>query len=303
MDSMDSAAALQDGVRYLRSGALDRAWIAFAAARDAEDPAVRSEALRRLADVKRRRGEWDDALRLVAEAVQIARNHAFRRHAASALNVEATVHLQRGDFARAVETYETALGESPPPDLRGMICQNLGTAHAQRGELDRAASWYERSAAAFEEAGNLHEQLAVLVNRGNVRMDQRDFAAAEAIFREVLHRAGGRGQGEVEVQALAQLNLAESLARQGLGLEEAYDLLLQAIGYFTASGNRPLQVACHRVFARVTEAQGYPELARGALERGLELARDVRNPAEVAYFEGELGRVRAVLSTTHSAEG
>lgn len=291
---MYSSAALEDGVLYLRAGALDRAWQAFTAvAQRSRDPAIRSEALRRQADVKRRRADWGDALGLLAEAVQIAQDHALRDHLAAARNIEGSIHLQRGDFDAAVAVYTAALRDDPGPRQRGLICQNLGTAHAQRGACGEAAAWYQRSAAAFAAAGCRREQVLVMNNRGSICLDQGDFAAAEAIFREALREAMTLPQADAELQGLAELNLAESLARQGVRLEEAYDLLLRATGHFTASQDRPSRVACHRVFAVVTEAQGYPELARGALERGLELAQEIGSAPEIAAFERELARLGA----------
>lgn len=300
----DATADLHDGIVYLRAGALDRAERAFAAAeRASEDPEVRSEALRRRADVKRRRAEWDDALALLGEAVQIARAHALRDHVAAAMNVEGAIRLQWGDFAGAVEILERALREEPGPRQTGLVCQNLGTAHAQQGEHEAAAAWYSRSAAAFAEAGCVREQVVVLNNNGSVRLDQGDAAAAEEIFREALRAAQELPQGDAELQALAEINLAESLAVQGRRLDDAQALLVRATGHFSASKNHPHRVACHRVFAVVTEAQGHPELALGALERGLELAREIRSAPETAYFEREIRRVRDGLSDATSSAG
>jgi tetratricopeptide (TPR) repeat protein len=290
-----AAAALRDGVEYLRGGSLDRAWQCFAAAgRLAADPCLRSEALRRQGDVKRRRGEWEEALELVARAVRIARDHALRDAAAAALNIEATIHHQRGDLAGAVSLYLEALAELPESRQRGLICQNLGTAHAEQGDHRGAERWYAESHEAFGEAGSLREELLALNNRGSVKLDQGDPAAAESIFREALRRTNALPKGDAELQALMEVNLAEALAVQRVKLEEAHDLMARATGHFAASSNRPLRVACHRVLALVAEAQGVADLALNALERGLELAREVESTTEMRYFERELSRLRGL---------
>jgi tetratricopeptide (TPR) repeat protein len=290
-----AAAALRDGVEYLRGGSLDRAWQRFATAgRLAADPCLRSEALRRQGDVKRRRGEWEEALELVARAVRIARDHALRDAAAAALNIEATIHHQRGDLAGAVSLYLEALAELPESRQRGLICQNLGTAHAEQGDHGGAERWYAESHEAFGEAGSLREELLALNNRGSVKLDQGDPAAAESIFREALRRTNALPKGDAELQALMEVNLAEALAVQRVKLEEAHDLMARATGHFAASSNRPLRVACHRVLALVAEAQGVEDLALNALERGLELAREVESTTEMRYFERELSRLRGL---------
>lgn len=300
----DASHALQDGILYLRAGALDRAERAFALAGDGtDDPAIRSEALRRLADVKRRRAEWEEALRLLEEAVQIAAAHALRDHLAAARNIQGAIRVQWGEYAAAIEIFHDALRQDPEPRQRGMVCQNLGTAHAQAGEHDAAAEWYARSAAAFAEAGCVRERVVALVNRGSVQLDRADLPAAEATFREALRGALDLPGGDAELQALAEINLAEALARQGRDLEEAHDLLLRATGHFSAAKNLPNRVACHRVLAVVTEAQGQPDLALGALRKGLELAREIRSAPEIAYFERELERLRGALPESTSIAG
>jgi tetratricopeptide (TPR) repeat protein len=288
-----AAAALRDGVEYLRGGSLDRAWQCFATAgRLATDPASRSEAFRRQGDVKRRRGEWEAALELVARAVQIARDHALRDAAAAALNIEATIHHQRGDLDRAVSLYLEALREEPESHQRGLICQNLGTAYAEGGDHARAERWYAESFEAFEDAGSVREQLLAMNNQGSVMLDRGDLESAEAVFRAALRQTNAIPKGDAELQALVEVNLAEALARQRVKLDEAHDLMARAAGHFSASSNRPLRVACHRVLALVVEAQGNQDLALNALERGLVLAREVESSSEVRYFEREIARLR-----------
>jgi tetratricopeptide (TPR) repeat protein len=289
----EAIAALEDGVDYLRGGSMDRAWQRFvAAAALTADPAIMSEALRRQADVKRRRGEWEAALELVARAVQIARDHALRDPVAAALNVEASIHHQRGEFDRAVSVYQEALEVGPGDHQRALICQNLGTAYAAAGQHEEAASWYSESSRAFSEAGLVREQILSMNNQGSVLLDRGDLVAAESIFRAALRRSNAVPKGDAELQALVEVNLAETLARRGVELEEAYELMARATGHFSASSNRPYKVACHRVFALVSEAQGNRGLAESALTRGLELAREIGSVSEIGYFERELARLR-----------
>ena len=295
-------AAIEDGVGYLRGGSLDRAWQRFVAASElSADPTILSEVLRRQADVKRRRGDWAEALELVARAVHIARHHAISECEAAALNVEGTVHLQRGDFARAITVYEQALKLEPGSHQRGLISQNLGSAYAGQGEHEEAARWYAISSEAFSEAGLLREQILSMSNQGSVRLDQGDLIAAEDTFRAALRRLGALPRGDAELQALVEVNLAETLARRGVRLGEAHELMARATGHFSVSSNRPYRVACHRVLAMVAYAQGDPGLAASALEGGLKLAREIESASEVEYFERELLRLRE--GGTRSNEG
>lgn len=248
-----------------------------------------------MADVKRRRAEWQEALNLSARALQIAVERGLKNEAAAALNIEGTVHLQQGDFERAVAVYEQALNAGPDARQRGLICQNLGTASAQCGEHAAAAEWYAHSAAAFRVAGRPREALLALINQGNVRLDQEDFPAAEALFREALARLDELEINDAELQGLVEMNLAEALGRQGVHLDFALNLILSATGCFAASENRPFRVACHRVIALISEQRGDLDTAIGALVRGSALAREIGSGPELASIDRELARLRADL--------
>ena len=283
---------LADGIRYLRGGSLDRAWSSFAqAAQRSRDPRIRSEAYRRMADVKRRRAEWAEALQLTARAVRIASDHGLREEGAAARNIEGTIHLQRGDFERAITVYQEALAVHPGPHQRGLICQNLGTAFAQNGFHSEAADWYARSSEAFRVAGRPREELLALINQGNVLLDQGDFAAAEETFRHALRLTDSEYIGDAELQGLVEMNLAEALGGQGIHLDMAMNLVLSATGHFSASENKPYRVACHRVVALISEKGGDLDTAVVALERGLELAGEIGSGPELAKCERELARL------------
>jgi tetratricopeptide (TPR) repeat protein len=294
--SESAIASLNDGIRYMRGGSPERAWNCFeAAARDAEDPSVQSEALRRQADLKRRRAEWPEALRLSAAARQVAEDNALPDLAAAALNIEGTVHLQRGDFETALEVYKDALSAGPDPHQRGLICQNIGTTYAQQDRHMEAAEWYENSSAAFRLAGCPREQILALINQGNVHLDLGDAETAEIIFRDALGHLDAFPMGDAELQALVEINLAEALARQESRLEDAFSYLISATGHFSVSENRPHRVACHRVFALISELQGKIDLAIGALKQGAALAVEIESAPEIAYFQRELGRLEVTL--------
>ena len=76
--SDSSTNSLADGIRYLRGGSLERARLCFEEASRSREPQIRTEALRRLADVKRRRAEWDEAMALAQRAASIAAEHGRR---------------------------------------------------------------------------------------------------------------------------------------------------------------------------------------------------------------------------------
>lgn len=286
------AGRLADGIRYLRGGSLDRARASFEAAAESRDPRIRTEALRRLADVKRRHAEWEEALRLASEAVKLAAEHGLKDDEAAALNVKGTIHLQRGELDQAIGLYRAALDHEPGPRQRGLIAQNLGTAHAQRGALEEASRWYALSSASFEVAGLRREAVIARVNEGNVHLDLEELTAAEALYRAALAELGALADPDAELQALVEMNLAEALGRRGAELDHALNLVLRSTGQFSASDNRPYLVACHRVLALISEKRGDLETAISALKRGRRLAREIGSGPELAQLDRELARLK-----------
>lgn len=284
---------LADGIRYLRGGSLERAHACFEQAALSRDPHIRSEGFRRLADVKRRRAEWPEALELSALAQRIAAEAGLRDQEAAALNIEGTIHLQRGEFDRAVEVYRRALELGPGGHQKGLICQNLGTAYAQHSRLAEATEWYARSSSAFRVAGSRREALLSLINQGNVQLDRGQLMEAESTFREGLAYMSEEPSPDTELQGLIEMNLAETLGRRRIELDRALDLVLSATGHFAASQNLPYLVACHRVLALISEHRSEVETAVSALERGRTLAVEIGSGPEIALFEMELSRLRA----------
>lgn len=289
---------LADGIRYLRGGSLDRARACFEAACDSTDPRIRTEALRRLADVKRRHASWDEGLELAAEAAALAAAHSIPEAEAAALNIEATIHLQRGDLERAITIYTSALEREPGPHQRGLIAQNLGTANAQRGQLSEASRWYALSSQSFEIAGRRREAVIARINEGNMHLDLGELAEAEVLFRAALAELGALAGPDAELQALLEMNLAETLGLRGTDLDRAMNLVLSATGQFSAADNRPYLVACHRVLALISEKRGEMETAVSALQRGRRLAREIGSGPELARLDRELARLTGAYDGT-----
>lgn len=289
--SDSSTTTLADGIRYLRGGSLERARLCFEEASRSSDPQIRTEALRRLADVKRRRAEWDDAAHLAQQAAGVAAAHGLEDDEAAAMNIHATIHLQRGEVCHALEIYQAALAREPDPLQQGLICQNLGTAYAQHGQLEEATEWYARSSENFRIAGRRREALLARINQGNVQLDRGRLAAAETIFRDALASTGALPSPDAELQGLLEMNLAEALGRQGKELDRALALILSATGHFASAANRPYLLACYRVLALVSERRGEVETAVSALKHGRRLAREIGSGPELAHYDRELSRL------------
>ena len=110
---------IEQGIRYERGGVLDSALACYQrAVAEASTDAVRSEALRRQADVLRLRCAWDDAVVCAEAATAVARAAALADLHAEALNAHAAIEQSRGRIDRAVPLYQQALEAALDPRIR-----------------------------------------------------------------------------------------------------------------------------------------------------------------------------------------
>src|SRR5687768_7518470 len=168
MDSLD------DGVRAEMHGDLDRAVALFGAAARSPDASTAAEALTRLADVRRSRGEWDAALDAARRGKGIARDAGLDGLVPHAMIAEANVLLCRGDFFDARALFEQVLGLTADARMRGLALQNLGSIMAQQGELGAAERYFAESYGQFQHAGYRRGEATALINYGRVKLDRGD---------------------------------------------------------------------------------------------------------------------------------
>lgn len=286
----DSAVLLGEGIRAEKLGMHERALAAYQeAAGDQADAAVRSEALRRQADVFRVRCDWDAAIGAAREAQRVAAEASLEICFAEALNSEASVCLARGDLDGAQPLLERMVAVTTDVRLRGIGLQNLGSVHAQQQNLDAAEQAFAESYACFRACGYERGQAIALNNQGRAALDRGDVARAREVLQEAVVAA--RNVGDEELIALMNTNLGEA-ALATSDFNRASDLVCTALGHFRESDNRWREVECLRLLGTINERRGHRSEAVRCLERGLELARLIGARLEVAAIGAQLARLQ-----------
>lgn len=279
-------------MRCEKAGLLDKALQLYREARSKErDPALVAEAWRLESYVEHGRCAWEAALAAARQSGAIARAAGLDDLTAEALNAEAAVHLARGELDAAAALLEAMLDLTSVARVRGLALQNLGILYGQRGELEKAARQFEEALAEFERADYRWGQAHVLNNRVALALevDAPDYDGAAALGQRAAALA--REEGDLDLLAIARLNLAEALA--GLGEhEQAQREASTALGQFQVSGNVWRRVSCLRILGDVSVARGDPDTARAMWERGLELARDIGAARDAIALETRLGGAR-----------
>lgn len=288
MPHEDSSELLGEGVRLARGGLLDKALQHLSDAAERSDPAVVAEALRHQADIHRARCEWDAALILARRSAEVALAAGLHDAVAEAKNAEAAVHLSRGAFDEARPLLLKMTEVTPSPRIRGIAFQNLGYIAAEEGAHDAAQKWFDRALDAFREARYARGATMALMNSGRIALLRGDYETAEGLSTGAA--AAARGVDDLELLALACLNLAEALLRLGL-TDEAEKPASEALGYFDGTGNDWRRIECLRLFGDLHRTTGDASSAERCFRIGLDLARRLDARLEVKLLEERLAEL------------
>jgi tetratricopeptide (TPR) repeat protein len=260
---------LDEGLRLQKAGLLDEALQQFEAAEQDADDTIRATALCRKADLYRVWSRWEQATDCAREGAALARRAGAYSLYAEAINAEANVYHQRGEFDAAVPLYERVL-EMPVDDrVRGLALQNMGSIAAQRDDLDAAERLFLDSYWHFRRAGYDWGVAFVLNNQAAAALDRGRYSSAASIARQAMEAA--RQVNDFELLGIATLNYAEALAAQG-DLGRAETLAAGALGFFVLAKSEVHRAQCLRVLGDIYVQTGERARARACYTQGLEVA-------------------------------
>jgi tetratricopeptide (TPR) repeat protein len=260
---------LDEGLRLQKAGLLEEALQLYDAASRSGDGTIRALALCRKADLYRVWSRWEQAADSAREGAAVARKAGEYTLYAEAINAEANVYHQRGEFDAAIPLYERVL-ELPVDDrVRGLALQNMGSIAAQREDLDNAERLFLDSYWHFRRAGYDWGVAFVLNNQAAAALDRGRYASAATIARQAMEAA--RQVDDFELLGVSTLNYAEALAAQD-DLPHAESLAAGALGFFVLAKSEVHRAQCLRVLGDIYVRRGETSRARACYMQGLEVA-------------------------------
>lgn len=260
---------LEEGLRLQKAGLLEEALQLYDGASRSGDETIRALALCRKADLYRVWSRWDQAADSAREGAAVARKAGEYSLYAEAINAEANVYHQQGEFDAALPLYERVL-ELPVDDrVRGLALQNMGSIAAQREDLDAAEQLFLDSYWHFRRAGYDWGVAFVLNNQAAAALDRGRYSSAGAIARQAMEAA--RQVDDFELLGIATLNYAEALAAQD-DLPQAESLAAGALGFFVLAKSELHRAQCLRVLGDIYVRRGETSRARACYMQGLEVA-------------------------------
>jgi putative nucleotidyltransferase with HDIG domain len=286
-------AFLAEAREHERAGRVTDAIRSYEAAVDASDGpgdgAVLAEALRRLGGVRRRRHEYDEAIKLCQRSYEVASSHSDDVLAAEALNGIALVHIERSEWQFARDYLRRALERgSASSELVGRIEQNLGIMANIHGDLVAAMEHYRRSLEALRSVRDEHGCAIAYHNLGMISADQRLWDDAEQYYRASLEVA--ESTGDVHLRGHVLLNRTEvHLARSRF--ESARQDAEEALRIFDSLGMAGGKSSAYRFLGMVYRETGRTTLAEARLRSAVHLSASVG----AALDEAEASRELALL--------
>jgi len=272
---------------------------AIAEAERAGEAAVLSEALRRLAILRRHRDETAQARELCRRSYEVAREIGNNVLAAEALNTLGGLDLATGSLEHAAEAFLQALdlgGSSR--QLRARVQQNLGIVANIQGDQTEALARYERSLAAYRDCGDEHGCAIAYHNLGMVSADRGRHDAAAVYFRE--SRAFAEKVGDLYLQALCLVNQGElDVGRQRF--EDARQAAERALALLDQLGARGAKADAYRVIGMVYRETGRYALAESRLRTAMELAAGAGSVLNEAEASRELALLYQTLGRNQEA--
>jgi DNA-binding SARP family transcriptional activator len=217
-------------------------------------------------------GEFNEAMQVARESVEIAEREGRDRDRAWAYSCLGRVHQERGEPDQAIRWFEQTVDLSRDTDRRfyRIFAGFLGLAYAQAGRIEEGVTMTEEGMARIEtmqyfraRPKYLEMQSIVLLAAG--RADDAERAASAAL-------ASAQQQDERGHEGWVLRQLGD-LACHGAppGLEGAATRYRQADVIARELGMRPLQARCHLALAELLEKSGKPDAARAELAAADEL--------------------------------
>jgi putative nucleotidyltransferase with HDIG domain len=253
-------------------------------------------------------GDLDAALDCLDAAVAVATINGVDAALGTALNVQAVIHMQRGQLDEADRLYLEAQARGQRAGDRRLIAmtaQNRGIIANVRGELSRALGHYNESLAAYRELRLTREACGALINLGMLHTDLEHWEEAERAFVEATELA--RGDADLVTGLQIDVNVGE-LAIARADYDRARVVSERALRLAHSMGDVRSEAELRKHLGIVARETGHYEQAERHFSLGDSLAgqrQDVLLLAEFARERAELlarqGRFRETVQFLNRA--
>jgi serine/threonine protein kinase/tetratricopeptide (TPR) repeat protein len=286
----DFRRGLESARRASTKGLIQGARLVVAQARAAE-----GFALERL-------GQLNDATAAFAQAQQLYSAAGDKLGAATALQMNGNVLLDKADFAGARKAYDDALVVFKQLGTQQRIAatlNNIGNVLYDQVELDQAKQYYEEVLRIDREVGDRQGMAGALGNLANVLDGMGDLAGARTMQEEGL--AAFRQVGDKRGTGSTLNNLGNLLAEVGdlAGAKQRYE---ESLAITQETGYKRGRAFSKYGLADVLASQGRLDEARATAEETLALRKELGDEINIALAQTLLGAIALEQGRPRDAE-
>ena len=185
-------------------------------------------------------------------------------------------------FAHQALTHLTATGDTAC-SLRVVAISLLGDASTINGDLDTAWDAYSEAVSAIRAVGNVHLNIVLNSNLGNVLAERGQLRRAAAIYRETLQMAALPAGRTAPIGGRACIELSQ-ICYEWNELDETAELLERGLALCRGWGNREHEAVGLAVEAQLNAARGHAEAGRALMQSALDLVGQYRlAPSSAAW--------------------
>ena len=267
-------------------------------AEHAEDGSAAAWTCTSLADLARKRGDYDEAAGWLASALEHFEEQADPVGLGRVFQISGTVAATRGDFTLAREQLEASLeirrqlGDAAGA---GALLSNLGVMAEYEGDYGRSRMLHEEGLALRKKAGDIAAIAISEMNLGNVLLLLGDVGGARARQEESLRLR--RETGDPWMIALGEHNLAILERSQGT-FERAHALFGSALPVYRDQGEKWALAFMLEDIAVLAALEGEPEMALRLAGAGSALRDEIgapRGQSDQEELDRQLASAREAL--------
>lgn len=274
---------------------------AVAASQAAGDERLLSRVRTALSEAARTQGRLDVAEREAEEALSLGERGEDDALVGDALSALGTVHVFRGQYARAREVFVRALGHLDDDErrrARGVVLMRLFGAQLVEGRFQEAEPVGREALEVLREVGDGRSHGITLANLGVLYAELGRRVEAAAFYEEALSVYAKLGDRRSESMLLANRGV---LALDDEALDEALALLESAARIARELQDLRLESYATGCIGITQARRGEMRQAREALETGRRLAERRGDPVDRALFLAYRAGVDAVLGSHDTA--
>lgn len=233
------------------------------------------------------KAEFDVALALFEKALADAKESWDIRRISQCHNRIGDIYWYKGNFRKALESYELAVKTGEDDSDIGAAHVGLGNVYQGRNELAKAINNYVEALSKLKNTDNYRDLARAYNNLGDTYLIMKDWPNALDNFKKG-EEYGEKG-GWVYVQAYTMFNSAEVLINMG-ELERAKEILDNSIDLLTKIESTPGLGGAYHVYGMYHLAKEEWEKMEELYRKSIDHYQEVNMLHYVARYTYELGQ-------------